>query len=70
MASTYVPKLPSVAPVTFVKEVQQELKKVTWPTRAETIKLTIVVIGVSLGVGVFIGGLDILLVNVSKMIFK
>ena len=63
-------KLPNVAPVKFVKEVQSELKKVTWPTRDSTIKLTVVVIGVSLAVGLFIGGLDTALVQLSRLIFK
>jgi len=37
-----------------------ELKKVNWPTRAQTTRLTIVVIGLSLGVAIFLGILDIL----------
>jgi preprotein translocase subunit SecE len=37
-----------------------ELKKINWPTRQQTIRLTIVVVGVSLGVAVFLGILDIL----------
>jgi len=47
-----------------------ELKKVTWPTRAETIKLTTTVIIISLAVGAFIGGLDILFVNLTTLLFK
>lgn len=42
----------------FLKEVRTELKKVNWPTRQETIKYTLIVIGVSLAVAVFLGGLD------------
>ncbi|MFH0852033.1 MAG: preprotein translocase subunit SecE [bacterium] len=42
----------------FLKEVKVELKKVTWPTRQETIKYTLLVIGVSAGVAIFLGGLD------------
>ena len=44
----------------FFKEVRIELKKVTWPTRAETIRYTLLVIGVSAGVALFLGGLDYL----------
>ena len=44
----------------FFKEVKIELKKVTWPTRQETIKYTLLVIGVSAGVAIFLGGLDFL----------
>ena len=39
---------------------KNELKKVAWPTRKETIKNTLLVIGVSLGVAVFLGALDYL----------
>jgi preprotein translocase subunit SecE len=45
----------------FLKEVRVELKKVSWPSRQETIKYTLIVIGVSLAVAVFLGGLDFLL---------
>jgi preprotein translocase subunit SecE len=31
----------------FVRETQGELRKVTWPTREEVIRLTIVVVGLS-----------------------
>lgn len=43
---------------TFLKETKVELKKVNWPTRAETIKHTLIIIGVSLVVAIFLGGLD------------
>ena len=46
--------------VTFLKEVRLEMKKVNWPTREETIRYTLIVIGVSLAVAVFLGGLDFL----------
>ena len=39
--------------ITFLKETRVELKKVNWPTRRETIKYTLIVLGVSLGVAVF-----------------
>lgn len=44
--------------ITFLKEVKVELKKVNWPTRKQTIKYTLIVIGVSFAVAVFLGGLD------------
>jgi len=59
-----------VTPVAFINEVIAELKKVTWPTREETIKLTVVVIVISIIVGAFIGGLDSLFVKVISFIIK
>lgn len=42
----------------YLKEVYTELKKVNWPTRAETTKYTIAVIVISLALAVFFGALD------------
>lgn len=70
MEKKAVPKVPSIAPVAFFQEVAAELKKVTWPSRDETMKLTAVVIALSVIVGIFIGGLDALLVQAQKMVFK
>ena len=47
--------------IEFLKEVRIELKRVTWPTRQETIKYTSIVIGLSLALAAFLGGLDFLL---------
>ncbi len=55
----------------FLKEVRQELKKVTWPTRQDTIKYTLIVIGVSLVAAAFLGGLDYLFsLGLEKFILK
>jgi len=51
---------------TFVKEARAELRKVNWPTRAQTVKFTGVVIGVSLAVAVFLGTLDYMFEYLSR----
>lgn len=51
---------------TFVKEARAELRKVNWPTRAQTIKFTGVVIGMSLAVAIFLGTLDYLFEYILK----
>ena len=51
-------------------QVLEELKKVTWPSRRETIRLTLVVIGVSLIIGLYIGIIDILLNKGLEFITK
>lgn len=48
-------------PLAFLKEVQEELGKVVWPTREQTIRYTLLVVIVAVAVGVFLGGLDYLL---------
>ncbi len=45
----------------YVRESREELKKVVWPTRRETTNHTLMVIGISLGVAVFLGAADYLL---------
>ena len=57
-------------PIRFIHEVIAELKKVTWPTREETIKLTVIVIAISLLVGLFIGGLDMIFLNITTNLFR
>ena len=44
--------------VRYFYEAKEELEKVAWPTRNETIRATLIVIGVSLAVAVFLGALD------------
>jgi len=44
--------------IKFLKEVWEELGKVTWPTRQEAIKMTLTVVVVSTAIAVFIGSLD------------
>ena len=58
----------ATTPVNFLKEVRDELKKVVWPTRDEVIRLTGVVILVSLFVGIFLGGADFILTKIVQFI--
>ena len=46
---------------TFIIGAYDEFKKVTWPSREQTIRLTAYVLGVSLGVALFVWGVDVLL---------
>ncbi len=54
-----IANLPKKA-IKFLKEVRVELKRVTWPTRRDAIRHTLIVIGLSLAVATFLGGLDFL----------
>jgi len=58
----------ATTPMVFLKEVRDELKKVVWPTRAETIRLTSVVILVSLLVGLFLGAVDFILTKLLNIL--
>lgn len=50
--------LPSIMQPAWFREVFTELRKVQWPTRQETINLTLVVLVVAIALGLFLGGLD------------
>ena len=42
----------------YFKEVKNEVKKVNWPTRQETLKRTLMVLGITILVAAFLGLLD------------
>ncbi len=57
-------------PIAFLRETYDELKKVKWPTRDEVVRLTIVVIVISLAIGLYIGGLDYIFTKLMGTILK
>ncbi len=57
-------------PVKFILETYAELRKVIWPTRQEVVRLTLVVITISVAVGLYIGGLDFAFTKLMAMILK
>lgn len=58
------------SPITFTKQAVDELKKVTWPTKAEVTRLTLAVIVISAVVGIFLGGIDFGLTKVLEFILS
>lgn len=42
----------------YFREVIQEFRHINWPTRQEATRLTMVVVGISLGLALFLGVLD------------
>ncbi len=54
----------------FATNIIEELKKVTWPSRQETIRLTTIVIIISLIIGVYVGIIDILLAKGLEVVTK
>ena len=56
--------------ISFLQEVKEELIKVTWPSRQQTIKYTVLVILVTVAVGVFLGGLDYLLTTLTAFLIE
>ena len=62
--------LTKLTAITFLQEVKTELGKVVWPTRQQTLKLTLIVILVSVIVGLFVGGLDFIFAKLSELFLK
>jgi len=57
-------------PIKFIREVKQELSKVSWSTRQELMGATVVVIMVTGIVTLFIGTIDLVLSQILSRLFK
>jgi|TARA_B100001029_G_C14993321_1_gene413411 preprotein translocase subunit SecE len=42
-----------------IKEIYAELGRVTWPTKEETFRLSVIVISIAVVVGLFLGAIDL-----------
>lgn len=56
--------------LTYLQEVRVELTKVTWPTRSEATHLTLIILGASLAVGLYVGGLDYIFTSLLGTLLK
>lgn len=52
----------------FLLEVISELRKVNWPTRQETTRLTLLVLAISISIGIFLGVIDNLFSRIFSLI--
>lgn len=64
------PSISNIGPVQFIRQAITELKKVSWPTRQQTVKLTLIVLAVSTIVSIYIGSLDYLFTTIVEMALK
>lgn len=57
--------------ITFLKESRLEMKKVNWPTKQETLNYTLIILGVVVGVALFLGAIDFLFnMFLTKVLIK
>ncbi len=54
----------------FLREVKTELKKVTWPSRKDTLSGTVVVLVAVIIIAIFLGIVDLGLSNLIQMVLK
>ncbi len=52
----------------FFGEVKGELAQVTWPTRPEVIRLTLMVVAISVLVGVYLGTSDFIFTKLIELL--
>jgi preprotein translocase subunit SecE len=50
----------------YVRETRSEINKVIWPDRETTRNLTLLVIGLSIALGVLLGGIDFILYRIFE----
>ena len=54
----------------FFREVKTEMKKINWPTRQESIRYALIVVGASIVMAIFLGGLDFIFITIlNRFIF-
>jgi len=58
----------SNAIIRYFQETSEELRKVSWPTREQTIRLTLIVIVATATAGIFFGALDFLFHALSALL--
>jgi preprotein translocase subunit SecE len=56
--------------IDFLATVRVELTKVVWPTPQQTLKLTVIVILVTVIVGFFVGGIDLALTKLFEIVLN
>ncbi|MBU0985711.1 MAG: preprotein translocase subunit SecE [Proteobacteria bacterium] len=56
--------------IQFLREVKVELKKVTWPTRKQTMSSTLVVIILVMIISIFLGVVDMGLSSLIRVVFQ
>lgn len=57
-------------PLEYLRQIKVELQNVKWPSHQQAIKLTLTVIFVSLAVGLYISGLDVLFTKFVQLIIN
>ncbi len=55
-------------PAQFVRQVKQEIAKITWPTRSETMQGTIVVLVMSVALALFLFLVDLIFATAIRFV--
>ncbi len=52
----------------FLLESRREFQRINWPTRKETVRLVLIVVGISVTVAMFLGALDFFFLTLLSQI--
>lgn len=56
--------------VSFVTDVLAEMKKINWPSREHTVRMTTIVIIATVGMSIYVGAIDFALTTVLEQLLK
>jgi len=56
--------------IRYFQETREELRKVTWPSREEAWRLTLIVLGVTVAFMIFLGSLDFLFQKLASLLLQ
>jgi preprotein translocase subunit SecE len=56
--------------VRYFKETRAELRKVTWPTRRQATNLSLIVLGVTIAMAIFLGAVDLLFSTLVQLLIS
>ena len=54
----------------YLKEVRSEMSKVIWPTREQTVNLTVIVLAVMVAMSIFLGVLDFIFGGLIQLLIS
>ncbi len=54
--------------VEYLKDTRGELRKVSWPTREAATNLTLIVLGVTVAMALFLGAVDFIFASLIRLI--
>ena len=65
-----LPAVQKAKPFVFLKEARTELTKVSWPSRAQAIRLSLIVIAATVVAAIFLGAFDLLFTKLTELIIS
>lgn len=60
----------AINPITYIRQSKAEFDKVVWPTRMQTLRMTVVVTIGSILIGAYIAGLDAILTKLTERFLR